>query len=354
MIGRRLLLRAVLWGIAAAVVASAAGAEERSLLTSDGVLYHVQSGYYRTLEPQGTAAEPTDFVIRWDWRDQSGAVASGIVPGTDNPDPKDQFDLAFDSLSQSLILVWNDRLQVLNSVQFAIFQKGIWSQTALLPGGVFSFASNPRILITHQTVQDAADDGTEIASSRSIISVIWWEDSFRPRARFAPIFVENGTFNLADIQIYDLPDLVGSQSIEQTAILTNPLYAIPSIQQEGLSANVLATFADVASQSIQVVRIGFPSDFRHVIDPMHGRHVPVILGHSGSPLLLAVPPTPTLLGTIVGSSYQPTVYWQSDPDHVSFAVSNGAAWSDTRTVALSGAITADAAVNLIRRMAIQN
>src|SRR5512135_1094872 len=215
----RFSLVASLLGIAFAAFAGIAGAEERSLLTADGTLYHVQSGLYGSFEPNGTLASPTDFVIHWDSRDQAGMTQSGIIPGTANGDPKNQFDLAYDSLSNSLVLVWNDRLQVINSIQFAILQKGIWSGAQLLPSGIFSFASNPQILITHQTVQDLDAAGNEVDSLRSIISVIWWEDSIRPRARLAPIFVENGTFNLADIPIYDLPELVGSQTIEWPAIL---------------------------------------------------------------------------------------------------------------------------------------
>jgi hypothetical protein len=351
---RRLSVLATLIGVAAAVFAAGAGAEERSLLTSDGTLYHVQSGFYRSFEPDGTAAAPDAFVIRWDSTDQTGAVQSGIIPGTNNTDPKDQFDLAYDSLSQSLVLVWNDRFQIINSIQFAIFQKGIWVQAPLLPSGVFSFASNPQILITHQTVQDLDADGNEVDSQRSIISVIWWEGSVRPRARLASIFVENGSFNLADIPISDLPELVGSQTIEWPAILDNPLYESPSLQQDGLSSTILASFADVATGTLQVAQITFPSDFRHVIDPLHGRHVVVILGHNSSPILAAVPASPTLLGTVVGSSYEPTVYWQSDPDHVSYAMSDGTRWTPTRTVALTPALGTDAAVGLIRKMAIQN
>ena len=341
---------AALFGIA---FASLAGAEERSLLTADGTLYHVQSGLYATFEPGGTAAAPNDFVIRWDSTDQTGATQSGIIPGTDNADPKDQFDLAYDSLSKSLVLVWNDRFQIINSIQFAIFQKGIWVQSQLLPSGVFSFASNPRILITHQTVQDLDGAGNEVDSQRSVIAVVWWEGSVRPRARLAPIFVENGSLNLADIQIYDLPELVGSRTVEWPAILANPLYESPSLQQDGMSSTMLATFADVATQTLQVAQITFPSDFRHVIDPLHGRHVVVILGHNTSPILQTVPTGTTLLGTVVGSNYQPTIYWQSDPGRVDYAMSDGTQWSPTRAVTLTPTLGADAAVTLIRKMAIQ-
>jgi hypothetical protein len=176
----------------------------------------------------------------------------------------------------------------------------------------------------------------------------------RPRARFAPIFVENGGFDLADIQIYDLPELAGSQTLAGSGILDNPLYQVPALQQDGLSSTILATFGDVASSTLQVLRITFPSDFRNVIDPMHGRHVVVILGHTTSPILSTVPPNPTLLGTVVGSSYQPTVYWQSNSASVAFASTDGTTWTDTHAVPLTRSLDSDAAVTLIRRMAIQN
>jgi len=341
-------------GFLALALAAAAAAEDKSVLTPDGTLYHVQSGLYRSFEPDGTAAQPNDIVIRWDSRDQAGVVLSGIIPGTDNPNPKDQFDMAYDSISRSLVLVWNDRLEVINSIQFAILQKGIWTQSQLIPSAMFSFASHPQILITHQIVQDMDVNESEYDSVRSIISVIWWEGSIRPRARYAPIFVENGSFDLGDIHIYDLPELVGSQTVAGSGILENPLFEAPALQQDGLSSTILATFADVATSTLQVLRITFPSDFRHVIDPMHGRHVVVILGHGSSPILSAVPQNPTLLGTVVGSSYQPTVFWQSDPGSVNFASTDGTTWTDTRSLPLTRSLPADGAVTLIRRMAIQN
>lgn len=346
--------RAALGAFVALGLAAMATAEERSLLTPDGTLYHVQSGLYRSFEPEGTAAQPGDIVIRWDSLDQAGVALSGIIPGTDNADPKDQFDLAYDSLSKSLVLVWNDRIQVFNSIQFAILQKGIWTQSQLIPSAMFSFASHPQLLITHQIVQDMDVNQSEYDSLRSIISVVWWEGSIRPRARFAPIFVENGSIDLSDIHIYDLPELVGSRTVAGSGILENPLYEAPALQQDGMSSTILATFADVATETLQVARITFPSDFRHVIAPQHGRHVVVILGHSSAPILSAVPPSPTLLGTVVGSSYLPTVFWQSEPGNVHFASTDGATWSDTRSVPLTRSLSADAAVTLIRRMAIQD
>src|SRR6266446_7067477 len=91
----RRALSLLLVAAALAILASPAAAEEKSLLTPDGVLYHVQSGLYKSFEPSGTSASPNDYVIHWDSRSQSGEILSGVIPGTDNADVKDQFDIAY-------------------------------------------------------------------------------------------------------------------------------------------------------------------------------------------------------------------------------------------------------------------
>ncbi len=344
----------MLFAAIVALFALEAGADQKSLLTPDGTLYNIQAGLYSSFEPSGTDAAPNDYVIYWNSRSQAGVTHSGIIPGTNSSEVKDQFDVAYDSLSQSLFLVWNDRVSMINSIQFAIYQGGIWTQSQLLPSGVFSFANRPRIQITHQTVRDLDSQGNEVDSPRSVVSVIWWEDSARPRARFAPIFIEGGSPDLADIQIYDLPELIGSSSVVISTILGNPLFKSPGIQQDGFSDGVVSSFGDAARGDLQVVRIGFPSDFRGTIDPSGGRHSIVILGHAALSMPSAVPPSPTRLGTIVGGEYQPTVYWQTDDGSVSYTIAASGAWSDVRSVVLTPTLTSDGALILISQMAAQN
>jgi hypothetical protein len=350
-IGRALL------AVAALAVAAGTRADERSLLTSDGTLYHVESGYYSAFAPGGTEARPDDYVIAWSATPQTGMATSGIVPGTATSDLKDQFDLAYDSLSQTLFLVWSNRFSIVNAVQFAIYQRGIWTQSQLLPSAVFTFAHNPRLLITHQTVQTLNAAQQEEDYQRSIVSIIWWEESIHPRARYAPIFVERDGIDLADVQTYDLPTLAGASVTGRgaQAVLTqgeDAIFQNPSLQLDGLSSTILATFADPASDTLDTLHIDFPSDLRS--NPQGRGHVVVILKTDGRPKPMTVPPAPTLIGTTVGSGYHLTVYWQSDPASVQFTVFDGTAWGDARTVPLTGGLTTNAAIALIRAMAVQN
>jgi hypothetical protein len=342
---------------AALLVAAGAAAEQRTLLTPDGTLYWIQSGYYATLVPGGRDAKPDDYVIVWSSVSQSGATLSGIIPGTATTDLKDQFDLAYDAYSQALFLVWNNRSTFINSVQFAILQSGLWTQSQLIPSGVFAFTSNPKILITHQTVQRLDAQGNEVDSLRSIVSVIWWEDSVHPRARYAPIFIESDGIALADVQVYDLPTLVGSPAADSSAQFEQAIYQNPALQSDGISPVVLATFADAGTGNLTTVHIGFPSDLRHPINlrtPGGRGHVIIVFGFDQRALPTSAPANPVQLGTVVGGRYLPTVYWQRDDTAVQYTGFDGQAWGAAHTLSLSPSLSADQAITLIRAMASQN
>jgi hypothetical protein len=345
---------AVLVGLAAAAPALA---EQKSLLTPDGTVFTVQSGPYGVLEPQGTAANPTDYVIEWRSTTQNGLTQSGLIPGTNSSDVKDQFDLAYDSYSRSLFLVWNDRFMLLNNIQFAVLQNGIWTQSQLLPSGVFTFASNPKILITHQVIQTADANGIETDYPRSIVSIVWWEDSVHPRARYAPIFIEHDGIDLSAVQIYDLPDFIGSPEADSNPVFNHEIYKNPALQSDGLTSMILATFADAATGKLQTLHLNFPTDLRSMggSPTAQGRgHVIVIFNHHTWPLPGSVPPDPDRIGTVLGGNYRPTLFWQNDDGSLQFSSYGDQGWSDPRTVPLSPALDAEKAIMLIRAMALQN
>ena len=348
---------AALVAAAALLWASPAGAEQRSLLTPEGTLYTVQAGLYSALEPNGNLARPSDYVIQWTSLPQSGPGQAGIIPGTATSDYKANFDLAYDSFSHSLFLVWNDRVSLFNSVRFAVLQNGIWTQSQLLPSSVFTFASNPRILITHQVIQTTNNSGNEVDYTRSIVSIVWWEDSIRPRARYAPIFIEHDGIDLSDVQIYDLPDLIGSPAAVSSPNFGNPVYTNPALQADGLTSTILATFADAGAGKLQTILLNFPTDLRGAPNPTtpEGRgHVIVIFNHHTRPLPGTLPGNPFRVGTIIGSDYNPTFYWQNDDSAILFSRFDGQFWSDPRTVPLTPSLDAEKAISLIRDMSLQN
>jgi hypothetical protein len=346
---------AVAVALTAVLFAATARADDRSLLTPDGTLFRVESGTYQSLVPGGAEAQPSDYVILWTAKSQTGEVRSGLIPGTATPEVKDQFDLAWDSISQTLLVVWTNRFTVVNSVDFAIYHGGEWTKSSLPASSPFTFAANPKLVLTHQTMKTLDADGNEVDTPRSIASVVWWEDSVVPRARFAPIFIENGVVDLADVTIYDLPLLTGGALPSSSSDFTNPLFRSPSIQPDGFSSAVLLSFGDAAAGVLQLVRVDFPSDFRAPAVPDRGRHVIVILGQKSVPAPGEVSGSIDLSGSVIGGDYEPTVYWKTDGENaVSYSIFDGTNWSAPKNVPLSDRIGTDAAVALIRAMALQN
>ena len=208
--------RALSFLLAASLLfAGAAGlrAEEKSLLAPDGTLYSVRSGLAADLGVSAPGIRPTDNLIEWTSVAQDGKHALGIIPNTTSANSKTNLDLAFDTQSGSLVLLWREELSVLNVLHLGLFKGGAWKSLDLLPNLGFAHAYNPQMLLSHQVVHWIDDDGKDAWKTRSLLSVIWWEESQFAQARYAPIFLDEDT-SASDVAVYDLPKMVGSDGAE--------------------------------------------------------------------------------------------------------------------------------------------
>ena len=65
-------------------------------------------------------------------------------------------------------------------------------------------------------------------------------------------------------------------------------------------------------------------------------------------------PETAQVSTLIGSSYNPTLYWRDDVSAVHYTRFDGKNWSDVRTIALSDSMSYDAALRLLEAMAARN
>jgi len=329
--------------------------EERSLLTPDGTLYEVRAGLATDLGAAGGSINPSDFVIEWTSRRQDGTIAIGLLPGTGNRIVKRNLDLAYDELTGSLVLLWKEEMTVLNYLRLAVFRNGVWSQADFLPSFVFTFAYNPRMLLSHQTVQTQDADGNSISQTRSVLSLIWWEESNNGRARYAPIFLDE-TISSSDVVVYDLPSLVGGGGPTLTSDHAPSAYMNPALQLEGIGGALLASFADLGSDKQYVVRIIFPSDLGK---PGPGnvtwqrRRIPVVGVAFSGRISDGVPGGIDRVTTMIGASYRPTLVWRTD-SALGFTRFDGKTWSSARTIPLDSSMTYDRALRLVQEMATRD
>ncbi len=360
---RRTFLAAAIFALAAGAAFAGDGTaaaqpgrpqEETSLLAPDGTLYTVASGHAADLGLTGNII-PTDNIIAWSLRRQDGSVEQGLVPDTVGQSLKRNLQLAYDEPSGSLVLLFKEDLTVLNILRLGIFKNDAWTLTNLLPNLGFAHAYNPQILLSHPTVTTLDGNGNSLSRTRTILSVIWWEEAQYTQARYAPVFLDEVT-DASDVQVYDLPALIGSGGATSSGTHAASAYMYPSLQIEGIGGAILASFADLSADRHYVIRITYPENLGKP-GPDNAtwlrRRIPVVGIASDEPMPGDVPVVFDSVKTVIGASYRPTLVW-SAPGAVGYTRFDGRKWSAAITIPLTDSMTYERALRLVQEMATRN
>jgi hypothetical protein len=342
--------------------ALAADIPSKTLVTTDGTLYEARTGTVADLGITNLNLDPGTFVIEWASLTQDGTQNRGVLQGSPSSNPKTSLDLTFDEPTGSFVILWRENASIINQLRLAVMRSGVWSFADLIPNMGFPLAFNPRMLLSHQTVTTTDDGGKITRKNRSILSVIWWEEASYAQARYAPIFLDE-EISMTTVKVYDLPTLVGSGGPTVFDDVPSAAYVYPALQLQGPGGAILASFADLASKEHYVVRIDYPTSLGNPADPKNPvwerRRIPVVGIAATGPIAFRRPvdgsatPEKAPVGTIIGSSYNPTLYW-NDGTAVRYVRFDGQNWSDSRALALGGSLTYEKAQRLLEAMAARN
>lgn len=348
--------------LAAAIVAlpglGAASAEEQSLLTAEGTLHVVRTGRAVDLGIPDASIWPDSVLVEWTSRAQDNSLSTAILPGTDTPSMKRGLKLAFDDQTGALLVLWTEYMSVYSQIRVGVLHHGTWTNSGLLPSQGFSGAYNPEMRITHQTVRYRDEQDNPVTKTSSILSIIWWEDSRDGQARYAALFLDEQGPDPTNLAIHDLTALLGGGGEPDYEGVPSGAYLFPSLQADGLSGALLASFADLHDQRLRVVRITFPEDQGSPSEPGNlkwkRRHIPIVGVTNDAPIPRMVPSGPAasamMVGTSIGAGYRPTVYWR-DGDSLRYSRLEGSDWSAIRSIALDETMSYDRALGLVIGMA---
>ena len=356
---RRFLLAAALIALPGLCLAF----EEQSLLTPDGTMHVVRAGKAVDLGLADATPSPDSFVVEWSSRAQDGTLSTAIIPGTISYQPKRGLQLAFDESTGKLILLWTEDLSAYSHIRVGVLQNGTWTNSALLPTQGISRAYNPQMRLTHQTVTQLDEQDVPVSSTASILSVIWWEESQAGQARFAALFLDESSSDLANLAIYDLPTLVGSATESSYDDIPSGAYLYPALQVDGLSGSLLASFADLSDKKHKVVRVDFPGDRGKPSEignlKWQRRHGPIVSIETSGPAARTAPvlvhqtdPSAGVVTTI-GAGYRPTLSWR-DGDSLKFTRLEGENWAPVRSIAVDETMSYDRALSLVIGMGQRN
>jgi hypothetical protein len=362
--GWKWLRRALIAAALAVLPGVALGYSEKSLLTADGTLHVVRIGSAVELGLQDVALDPDNTLIDWSARAQDGTVSTAIIPGTDSHSSKQGLQIAFDDQTQTLLLLWTENISAMSQIRVGVLHGGVWTNSGLLPNQGISRAYNPEMRISHYPVSYLDENDQPVSKTSSLLSIIWWEEAQYGQARLATLFLDEEDFDPQSLAIYDLPTLSGDDGSDTSSEgIPSGAYLFPSLQPDGLSGAILASFADLHEERHKIVRIQFPSDQGKPSEAgnlkWQRRHIPIVgVAAQGpisrmTPILAAGPGSGPAVETSIGVGYRPTLYWR-DGDSLKYTRLGDTDWTPVRSIAIDDSMPYERALSLVVGMAERN
>lgn len=335
---------------------------DSAILTTKGTLYEVFPAYYGDVV--AGAAGTTDArlpVLALRTMPPGGPASLEVVPGTGDPDEKGQASVEFDEITGTVFVCYTKSQGLMSVLHIAIKRDERWVEHDVLPNLGLYLSLNPQMVVSRQRyiVFDAA--GTPIPKNRSILSIVWWEESGGSQARYAPVFVEDGVLYLDSVQAYNLNELAGAA--ETTPIppvgLSFASYQYPAIQRDPTSnGGVLVSFVNFSAQQHMALSITFPDDITKLVAAGATVAPPEALARLHKPIgrTLAADQVPTIdttdaiVGTAISPSGLSTFFWIDGP-RFRFLRSDTPDGAKPMWLPIRPDFSADRAETLIREMA---
>ena len=353
-------LRAALLGLAVlGCVASARADASSAVLAKNGTLYEVFEASYGQVVSGADAADAVTPIVALRRTPPGEAPTVEVVGGSFSPLVKFGESLEFDDSTQTIFVVYTS-LQVqgfIADVHVSIWRDGGWADGRFLPNTGMAITVNPRILVTRQNYNDFDATGAVIAKSRSILSLVWWEEAALSQARYASLFIEDGALNVDRVVAINLNDLAGASGPTNNQGLPTSAYMYPALQRDaGTNGGVIASFANLATQTQTVLHIGFPDDYTTAVwnasaRTASSRTTPI--GRVGRefriPTQIDLPFT-VVVGTIVSPSDVPT-YWWSQSGGLSYLSGDVASLAQApQAIPLRSDFQLDSALSAVKSM----
>ena len=354
--------------VATGICGSRAANAETAVLTSGGNLYEVfVAPYSDVVSGAGVTRHFTaeDYpVVALRTTAPDGTTLLEVVDGTFTSEPKGLPSVAVDEPTGTLIVCYSKYIGLMSDLHVSVRRDGRWVSRDIRPSAGIYLSLNPRMTSTRQTYLDSDGKGGTVYKTRTIFSLVWWEESGPSQARYAPIFVEDGVLSSIDaIVAYNLNDVVGKQGFTDIGGLPFSSYMFPAVQRDPSSANggVLVSFANLVTRREQVISVTFPDDLTKVggasgtvglPEAQVRGHIPVGRELGDGPLR-ANQDTQTDVGYFLSPSGKATAWW-SDPTGIRYFRNDAPVSSSPKTLVVRPDFPLDRALGVLRDMTLTN
>ncbi len=294
-----------------------------AVLAKDGTLYEVFPATYGDVIMGANASDAALSVLALRTTPPAGRPSVEIVGGTVDALDKLGPSIEFDETTQTVFVVYTRLRGFFADVHVAMLRSGAWDEGRFLPNPGLYVSVNPQLVVTRQTYTDADSSGRTFTKSRTILSIVWWEESQSSQARYAAVFIEDGSLRLDDVTAWNLNELNNAAGPTDNSGLPLSSYMHPGLQRDaGANGAVLVSFANLATRTQQVVRLAFPDNLPKLVPPdgltlsqrtsFARGHIPIGRSFTENRLPDQIEqPFQVMVGTFISPSGVPTFYWDS-------------------------------------------
>jgi hypothetical protein len=327
------------------VSAFGTGVDRDILLTDQGVLYTVESRFTEDLEITSESLKVLQLSIQ-----QGDKVETILVPATLTGGNNSNAALTYDTESQTLFVIWqrtpSPRLS--SDLLIVSFKDGKWSPPVSIDNAAFEIRYNLRIATTRFLIEQQPD-GTVARKQGFVIHVVWWaETGHGETPGYAMIAFDNGA--VRSIQTADLVSLLGPYRNPGEVVELDPefdldLFRNPAIFESITHDAVEMIFADMGTNRFQRMAIR-PIRADGVLTPPIG----IWQGAFGPPKMFRDVVESSRISILPGADPSKMIFHYRTATTVDYLSVSGSTWSERRSIALNDRVSAETAVEALRRL----
>jgi hypothetical protein len=319
------------------------------LLTPDGTMFTVEREWSSaaTAESESSA---TSYLVLTTRRGEN--IERQVIPATRATGAHINPALAYDSESQMLFVLWERSLSLTHRELLfcTLNNEGTWSTPVAFAGGGNAYRTNLRIAVTRKVDLVPVDNDPSVVPGISVHAVWWEQDRYQgdESAQYALFSVYNG-------------EVTGIETRRLTNLLTNLEKRDPQPQPESFDEEVLrhpALFSLPTSDAVDVVFGDTATSGFHRVRIRPGKkysearvHIPLGKGESNFPSPgFAHANSTARVGAINGDPDRLAFFVRDDAQTVRYVTYKDAQWSNMQSIRLDEQVSAEAAIDAIRRL----
>lgn len=356
-------LPAILAVAATLLLVAAPAIADSAVVAPNGTLYEVFPARYSdvvTVPDDSPDAETPILALRV--TPSGGTSVVEIVDSTFDSNTEGSVSIEFEETTGTLFVAYTKAQGLMADMHVAIRRDAVWSGHDILSNRGIYLSINPKVVVTRQQYVDFDAAGLPVTKTRSIFSLIWWEESGPSQARYAPIFVEDGTLRVDSVRAWNLNELAGAPGATDPSGLSLSSFSYPAVQADPTNnGGVLVTFANLANRKQQVLRITFLDDLVKASPPGSTRVPEEVLARSHFPIGRSagsgrIPLNMDTLSQVDATISQKgvtTFHWV-EASAMRFVRSDDAEEAQARQLALRPDLSAEKALRLVKALAEKN